>query len=151
MKQTTEEHPPKISLHLPLNLKGLDLEDPNSLKSISLASSSLNQTERELFFLKTLEILTKAGEQRNPRDINLLMNFTENFQYFQRLKEKQSTSVLHSRFCRVMKLRILKKGDTLFYAGFFLYIFFDFFDFFFDFFLIFFDFFLIFFDFFDFF
>ena len=107
--EKTPENPSRLLLHFPSTLNLQDPEDPSS--------SSRHHTEREAFFEKTLEILTKAGEQRNPRDLRLLMNFTESFQYFQRLKEKPSTSVLHARFCRVMKLRILRKGDTLFYAG----------------------------------
>lgn len=110
----------KFSLHIPDNINiasYLNPEDPTSRTSFSMASMSNLNTEREAFFHKTIEILLKSGEQRNPKDLRVLMRSTENFPYFQRLKEKPSTSILHSRFCRIMKLRQLKKGDTLFYVG----------------------------------
>ena len=112
----------KFSLNLPENLSLLSYaEETSSLNTISPSTSPNTRSDRDPSIYKslekTLEILSKSGEQRNPKDLRILMKSTEYFQYFQKLKEKPSTNMLHSRFCRVMKLRILKKGDTLFYAG----------------------------------
>ena len=110
-----------LVLNEAINVMHNSIEDFHSQNSFSssrhLSSRNQSDRERELLFQKTLEILMKSGEQRNPKDIRVLLKATENFQYFQRFKEKPSTEILHSRFCRVMKLRQLKKGETLFYAG----------------------------------
>ena len=110
-----------LILNEAINFMPNSIEDFHSQSSLTsfghLSSRNQSDRERELLFQKTLEILMKSGEQRTPKDIRMLLKSTENFQYFQRFKEKPSTEVLHSRFCRVMKLRQLKKGETLFYAG----------------------------------
>lgn len=120
MEHSTFSKKSKFSLDIPDNLSivsYLNKDESTSRTSFSMAPSSNQQSDRDMFFQKTLEILLKSGEQRNPKDLRILMRSTENFPYFQRLKDKPSTSVLHSRFCRVMKLRQLRKGETLFYVG----------------------------------
>lgn len=105
-----------LNLENPI-LSNLNYEEKTSRDSFSNTPPTSRRADKDIYFYKTIETLSKSGEQRNPKDIRILMKSTENFQYFLRLKENPATSVLHSRFCRVMKLKHLRKGDTLFYAG----------------------------------
>jgi hypothetical protein len=128
MEHTSPPHPKsKFSLVFPDNLNinpsiHNSVEDFHSQSSFP-SSRNLSERERDILLQKSLEILMKSGEQRTPKDLHILLKTTENFPYFQKLKEKPSTSILHSRFCRVMKFRQLKKGETLFYAGFYEFLF----------------------------
>lgn len=59
----------------------------------------------------------KPGESRTLLDIRELCNITENFPYFERFRGKKNSDFLISNFCRVMKLKIVKKSQSLFYYG----------------------------------
>lgn len=70
-----------------------------------------------LYNKKIIDILLKPGESRTLDEIRELCDFTVNFSYFERFRGKKNSDFLISNFCRVMKLKIQKKAQSLFYYG----------------------------------
>ncbi|KAL4438842.1 hypothetical protein ABPG74_016562 [Tetrahymena malaccensis] len=76
--------------------------------------SSLSEEEIQQIQQKQLSIIQNSAAKRSEKDVQLLMQATENIQFFKSYSNDPSFKNIHKQCCMSMEYEFVKKGDWVF-------------------------------------